>query len=169
MISSITAALTRAAPQGVDYGIRFTNANFDSTSQYTQPTFGITSSIAYMLNSPLMFTADTAFTSIAFDAFFFGVGNVVNVWSGANGTGTLLASQTFGQNCTPTCLQTSYSMFFANALSVTISPNANGTGLDNLRIGSVPEPATWAMMLLGFGAIGYRIRRRRRVHILAGA
>lgn len=26
----------------------------------------------------------------------------------------------------------------------------------------VPEPATWAMMLLGFGAVGYSIRRRRK-------
>jgi len=28
---------------------------------------------------------------------------------------------------------------------------------------AVPEPATWAMMLLGFGAIGSVVRRRRRV------
>ena len=28
--------------------------------------------------------------------------------------------------------------------------------------GAVPEPATWAMMLLGFGAIGYSLRRRRK-------
>ena len=27
--------------------------------------------------------------------------------------------------------------------------------------GSVPEPATWAMMLIGFGAIGVSMRRRR--------
>jgi hypothetical protein len=27
--------------------------------------------------------------------------------------------------------------------------------------GPVPEPSTWAMMLLGFGAIGYAMRRRR--------
>jgi hypothetical protein len=26
----------------------------------------------------------------------------------------------------------------------------------------VPEPATWAMMLLGFGAMGIAIRRRRQ-------
>lgn len=28
---------------------------------------------------------------------------------------------------------------------------------------AVPEPATWAMMLLGFGAIGWAMRRRRSV------
>jgi hypothetical protein len=26
---------------------------------------------------------------------------------------------------------------------------------------AVPEPGTWAMMLLGFGAIGFSMRRRR--------
>lgn len=29
--------------------------------------------------------------------------------------------------------------------------------------GAVPEPATWAMMLFGFGAVGYSMRSRRRV------
>ena len=29
-------------------------------------------------------------------------------------------------------------------------------------IGAVPEPGTWAMMLLGFGAIGFSMRRRRK-------
>lgn len=31
-----------------------------------------------------------------------------------------------------------------------------------LASGAVPEPATWAMMLLGFGGIGFAMRRRRR-------
>ena len=30
----------------------------------------------------------------------------------------------------------------------------------------VPEPATWAMMLLGFGAIGFAMRRRRQPALL---
>ena len=29
----------------------------------------------------------------------------------------------------------------------------------------VPEPATWALMLFGFGAVGYTLRRRRRTGI----
>lgn len=42
-----------------------------------------------------------------------------------------------------------------------------GLGVDNLTItgagavGVVPEPATWAMMFLGFGSMGYVMRRRR--------
>lgn len=31
-------------------------------------------------------------------------------------------------------------------------------------VGAVPEPATWAMMLLGFGAIGTSLRRRKVMH-----
>lgn len=30
-------------------------------------------------------------------------------------------------------------------------------------VGAVPEPATWAMMLLGFGVVGFALRRRKNV------
>jgi hypothetical protein len=30
--------------------------------------------------------------------------------------------------------------------------------------GAVPEPATWAMMLVGFGAVGFAMRRRKNVN-----
>lgn len=33
---------------------------------------------------------------------------------------------------------------------------------DNAMLAAVPEPGTWATMLLGFGAIGFSIRRSRR-------
>lgn len=38
------------------------------------------------------------------------------------------------------------------------------SGLSEVRfagVSAVPEPATWAMMLLGFGAVGYSMRRRK--------
>lgn len=40
--------------------------------------------------------------------------------------------------------------------------SSSGTLTGNVTISAaVPEPGTWAMMLLGFGAIGLTIRRRR--------
>jgi hypothetical protein len=32
-----------------------------------------------------------------------------------------------------------------------------------VNVGSVPEPATWAMLLIGLGATGATLRSRRRV------
>jgi hypothetical protein len=53
-----------------------------------------------------------------------------------------------------------------------ISFDTNGSGVSDMRqvriggisgsqMGAVPEPGTWAMMLLGFGAIGFALRRRK--------
>ena len=30
------------------------------------------------------------------------------------------------------------------------------------QVGAVPEPSTWAMMLIGFGAIGFAVRRQKK-------
>ncbi|WP_445191669.1 Npun_F0296 family exosortase-dependent surface protein [Sphingomonas sp. Tas61C01] len=46
--------------------------------------------------------------------------------------------------------------------SVTFSSTGNSFEVDNLAIAAVPEPATWAMMLIGFGLIGATARYRRR-------
>jgi len=59
---------------------------------------------------------------------------------------------------------------FYNFYSWGTNPGPEGT-FGNVLIGgltlteSVPEPATWAMMLLGFGAMGVAFRRRRRTKI----
>lgn len=37
---------------------------------------------------------------------------------------------------------------------------AFGAVLDNVSVSAVPEPATWAMMLVGFGVVGASMRRR---------
>ena len=41
------------------------------------------------------------------------------------------------------------------------SPNGSYSGTINIQPG-VPEPATWAMMMLGFGGMGLAMRRRRK-------
>lgn len=54
-----------------------------------------------------------------------------------------------------------------SSFSISITPgsiqNVQQIRLDEaVAIGAVPEPGTWAMMLLGFGAMGVSLRRRRR-------
>lgn len=48
---------------------------------------------------------------------------------------------------------------------VTIRSSQNSAEVDNVRFlspAAVPEPATWAMMLFGFGFLGIALRRRNR-------
>ncbi|URD60422.1 PEPxxWA-CTERM sorting domain-containing protein [Sphingomonas sp. KRR8] len=46
--------------------------------------------------------------------------------------------------------------------SLRFSSTQNAFETDNFRINAVPEPATWALMLVGFGAVGFSMRRGRR-------
>jgi hypothetical protein len=59
-----------------------------------------------------------------------------------------------------------------NTITVTGTTAGNGAFSGTIALGSVPavpEPATWGLMLLGFGAMGYSMRRRRRHGLLMQA
>lgn len=51
---------------------------------------------------------------------------------------------------------------FNNVLTVNGLNTGNSSFAGTLVFAAVPEPATWGMMLLGFGAMGASLRRRRR-------
>ncbi|PZQ64768.1 MAG: hypothetical protein DI570_04255 [Phenylobacterium zucineum] len=59
--------------------------------------------------------------------------------------------------------------WLGKAFGISLMGTGKGAAFDNLtldasplQVAGVPEPATWAMMILGFGATGAMIRGRRR-------
>lgn len=93
----------------------------------------------------------------------------VVVYSGLNATGSILG--TLNLSPTPNAYYewAPVGVSFAGiAHSVDFGGSANYVAFDNITLGaavpgdgSVPEPATWAMMVSGFGATGATLRRRR--------
>ena len=62
----------------------------------------------------------------------------------------------------PTSLTSlSLDSFAVRYQSLGANGSGSGTGLGT-PTPAVPEPATWAMMLIGFGATGFAMRRTRR-------
>ena len=54
----------------------------------------------------------------------------------------------------------------ANGIGIRFGPDSFNVGIDNIDfsvadIGAVPEPASWALMIAGFGLVGSAMRRRR--------
>lgn len=41
-------------------------------------------------------------------------------------------------------------------------PNGSYNGTLSFVAGAIPEPSTWALMILGFGAIGFGMRRKKK-------
>lgn len=168
---------------GVNYGINFSTAslglidsdaggtgNFANEPSASTIVFFQSGSSATM-NVAAGFDTGFSFFYSAFQNAF------VNVYSGLNGTGTLLATLGLTTNfnnggCVgdPTgdaCHWDAVGVTFAGvAHSVDFGGVANQAGFDNITLGSdvaggVPEPSTWALLIAGFGLAGVSLRRRR--------
>ncbi|HEX7886681.1 MAG TPA: PEPxxWA-CTERM sorting domain-containing protein [Phenylobacterium sp.] len=54
-----------------------------------------------------------------------------------------------------------------NVNQVILKSTSNSFEVDNFAAGAVPEPASWALMITGFGMTGALMRRRRTAYALA--
>ncbi len=68
----------------------------------------------------------------------------------------------------------SFNVSNGTGLRLQYGPDGFNTGIDNISFsinpvinGAVPEPATWAMMLFGFGLVGSAMRRRTATGVVA--
>jgi hypothetical protein len=96
----------------------------------------------------------------------------VTVWSGLDGTGTMLAdlnlptTPVMGEGCVREfCPFVAAGITFSGtAMSVNFSGTQNEIAFADVTLGSAtpgaPEPSTWAMLIIGFAGLGYATRRR---------
>ncbi len=151
------AAVTVGAPTTVEARVNAaqTSISFDESAvalgNFTETlTFNSTEA------TNLIFTLGTSFAGV----------NFTNVFLTQAGSATSIFSLTGerGANVNPEQLS---GTFFANpgAFTLNITGNNTGPGLGTLAgtvsMSAVPEPTTWAMMLIGFGVVGYSLRRRK--------
>jgi hypothetical protein len=83
-------------------------------------------------------------------------------WYDPNSTDTITIN---GSPLTITTTLTTYALNLDGVTSVVISGLGSGAGYwtaDNVAYSAVPEPSTWAMMLVGFGGLGFLGYRRSR-------
>jgi len=107
----------------------------------------------------------------------------VSVYDGLNGTGNLLATLDLAPNAgscpgysAPFCPFSAAGVAFSGtARSISFAGVANQIVFDDITFGSVnpgpgdvPEPASWAMMLGGFGLVGGAMRSRRKAAVSFG-
>ena len=97
--------------------------------------------------------------------------NTVEFFAGANGSGASLGA--FKGDAIPSApadgsqgnVLNNRRVFFdfggATAGSIKFSSSSIAFELDDIATAAVPEPATWGLMIAGFGMVGVGARRRR--------
>jgi hypothetical protein len=108
--------------------------------------------------------ADVAPLTLQAGTYFIGAtwlsGDDPNVFTGDPGTVTTVPQISYDA--------AAYASGGVLADPTSIVTAAQGYFGPNLLISSVPEPATWAMMVIGFGGLGAALRSRRRSARAAG-
>jgi len=157
---------------GPNYGVSFTEAAVALSNDELGP---------YYANAPTPLTVMYAFDSSALMNVASGFAgrltfaysslqnslDAVNIYSGLNGTGTLLASVSLFGNASVGCTETTFCnfdltsvMFAGTGHSISFGGSAGEVLFDDITITAVPEPSTYLMLALGLAAVGVVKRRR---------
>jgi hypothetical protein len=108
---------------------------------------------------------DTWYSTDANALFYFGRGNenagkTLAQWAASMGTWSVIGISV-GQGSSAGA---GYHAF-ADNVNITTSAGSTTYNFNATVNGAVPEPATWAMMILGMGAVGFAMRRRQKGNV----
>jgi hypothetical protein len=179
LVIDLDPGVATFGPVYVQSGFRFTSSASSSFAYqnwvHSQPQFNASNAnggIAHGFNGSS--TTITAPDNAAFEFNFIGLADIFDFGSG----GTIRFTFTHVGGAVTTedvTLQIgvfglqNFAFDESNLLSVALRPLTTGNqsiqfdniGLDGAVLAAVPEPSTWAMMILGFAGLGYMTYRRR--------
>jgi len=164
--------------KGLNFGITFSSntlaiksylqsgsGNFAKTPSGT-PAIFFTGTTSGVMNSSGGFTNGVSFYYAA------GATATVTVWSGTNGSGSVLATITLSPNSGGSCGATYCNWapvelaFVGAAQSVVFSGSANKLGISDINVGSsltaIPEPSSFLLLGTGMAGLYGKLRYRRR-------
>ena len=132
---------------------------FTDLFQFTIPQTGMGSGSVTTGTTTFQGTTDLDFTSVLVN----GLAATPTYRDVNNNVCTTPGVGTCGSNETFAILSVPITFGVLNTISVSGTSRGNGSFGGNATFipSAVPEPATWAMMLFGFGATGVALRRRR--------
>jgi hypothetical protein len=161
--------LDSAGETGPDYGVAFQLGDWITVSGYSetsQPNLAYSASGNSVVDFFNGFTTGFNFTYGTFSTA------TLSVYSGLDGSGDLLAVLNLAGNDPTSHFDFASFAFDGTAKSIVLSAGEGQFGWDDLTFGSLtpggsaaPEPASWALMLGGFGLVGGAMRRRQRTSV----
>jgi hypothetical protein len=122
---------------------------------------GVTKGKEAVLNTPALSSLSVYIGSV--DSYksitFEGLGGFSETF-----TGSQLAATANGNRTSANTNRRFYFDFGTERVTkVTFQSSGNSLEFDNIAANAVPEPATWAMLISGFGLVGFAARRRRQM------
>lgn len=152
-----------------DLAIGCANCSASRSSSY--PSAGV-ASLAINGGQPLSFAFAAPVNAFGFSIRDFGTLSTTNLWLTVNGVTVPLLSSFLGSSGNTRYFGVTDSSPFS---SVVLSGGVSGDNyyLDKvsfgaaIETGAVPEPASWAMLIAGFGLVGGMMRRQNKQIALA--
>ena len=157
--------VTFDAPHAAGYNFAGGATQIGTTTSAAAP-YGDSTTFAYVLGG-----TSATLTTPLLKSFSMYIGSVDSynsiTFKGANGfeqtiSGTDLVAHANGDRTSAGTNRRFYFDFGADRVNqVVFHSTSNSFEFDNIAAGAVPEPATWAMLILGFGFVGAALRRRQ--------
>ena len=185
-VLALSAATTSANAQTIVYTISGTGSGNLNSATFTDAAFSfsltgntsnITGNILDPLSSATATIAGLGTTSFLFDTrigattngqvSFFSRSNSIggdDLFDFSNSSPILNIGSAFSVTGTNIFALNQFQNVATSLGSLSFNQSSNVQFTSSLRqVPAVPEPATWAMMLMGFGAMGIALRRRKRI------